>query len=122
MTRLALVPRIERVGFCPGFRFIVQPIHVGLELPSINPPDATAPQFDGREIARAHQGVHLGDAHIKEGRNVLEGEEAGLDDGPGATLALGRRWADHLGTIAPAAVGYRYLTSFAAVWVGTRAI
>ena len=69
---------VQRVLLRPGLGLFVQPFHVGLELPSIDPPDAAAPDLDRGEITRTDERVDLGDAHAEIRRHVVEGEKAGL--------------------------------------------
>ena len=100
----------------------METLDIGLQLPPIDAPHAAPPEFYRGKVARPNQGVHLRDRHAQVDRDIFERQEACLDDGLGTAFFIGRRRAGHFGTIAPGAVGYRYLTLFAAVWVGTRAI
>jgi hypothetical protein len=104
----------------PRLRLLMQPIHVRLELVSVYAPDASPPQFDRRQLPRSHQRVDLRDADVEVDRDILESEEARLDDGPRraliAVLARGGCGGPHEATIAPGAVDSTYLTPFARVW------
>ena len=54
-----------------SFRLLVKPVHVILELFDVHAPYPSAPDLDGRQLARPHQGVHLRNADAEIDRNVL---------------------------------------------------
>jgi hypothetical protein len=120
--RLGAVSGVQGMALGPRPGLFVEPVDVDLQLLAIDAPHTPATELDGREVAGPHQCVDLRNADVEVGGHVLESQEARLHDRSGPTVVLGRRWAIHPRTIAPGAVGYRYLTLFAAVWFSTRAI
>jgi hypothetical protein len=115
------ISRIQRVTLGPRFSFLVKPIDIGLELSAIYSPHTSAPEFDRGEIARTHKCIDLRNRHVQVRRHIFQGQESRLDDRFGSAFFLGRGRAGHSGKIAPGADGYRHLTPFTAVWLGTRA-
>ncbi len=67
----------------PLLGFAAEPIHIGVELTTVNSPDAATPDLYPGQLIGADQRVDLADAHRQVGRNVIEGEQAGLDNRPG---------------------------------------
>ena len=55
----------------PRLRLFVEPVDERLELLSVDPPDAPAPDLDRGELARPDEGVDLRNAHAQVGRDVL---------------------------------------------------
>lgn len=88
----------------PSLGFLVKALHVLFELLAIHTPDAPAADLDRRQLAGAHERVHLRHAHGQIFRHVVQGEESRLD--------LGHRRM----TIAVDDVGYLNLKAFAVVW------
>ena len=75
--------RAEWMSIHPLLGFLPEPVHIGVELTAIDSPDApTADLYPGQLIG-ANQRVDLADADREVGRNVIEGEQAGLDNRPG---------------------------------------
>lgn len=104
----------------PLLGFLVQLFQVGVELTSVDPPDAPAADLDRRKGPRPDQRVDLGNTDAEIGRNILEGHEARLDIRRSALsglCALGRTLRGrHTLTIALGAIRYLDLTLFAPVW------
>ena len=101
----------------PLLRIFVQPLEIGIELPSIHPPYAPAADLDGGEVARADQRVHLRNTHAQVGRNVFQGHETRFHARRGRLRALRRTlWRGHGGKIASYDVGSMDLVLFAPVW------
>lgn len=107
------------MSLSPLLRFFVEALEVGLELCSVDTPNAAAPDLHRRQIPGAYERVHLRDAHAEVGRNILESHESRLDVRGGRLRALGRTLRGHCGTIAPCDVRYLDLTPFAHVWAGS---
>lgn len=55
----------------PLLGFLVKPLDVLLQLPSVDAPYASAPDLDRRQLSGPHQRVHLGDADAQIDRHVL---------------------------------------------------
>lgn len=62
-------------------RELVKAIDVCIEPLSVDPPDPPSSDLDGRQLARADEGVDLAHADIEESCDVGESKEAGLGDG-----------------------------------------
>ena len=73
------LPGVQGVGLRPFVRIPVKPFDVGLELPAINSPNPAPSDLDRRKLARSHQRIHLGDAHVEVVRHVLESHESRFD-------------------------------------------
>ena len=98
----------------PLLRFLVEPLHVILELLAVDAPHAAAPDLDRRQLSGADERIHLRHADAQIDGYVVERQKARLDlDLP---VWRARRVLGHLLTIAAVGVGYLYLASFAAVW------
>lgn len=67
--------------FSPRLRLVVGPLDEGLELGSINPPDAPPADLDRRKPSRSDERVDLRNAHVEVSSDVLEREKAWLDSG-----------------------------------------
>ena len=78
------------MGLGEALRLFVKSIDVRLELFEVHSPDPTAPDLDGRELARPDERVDLRHADVEIGRNVLERQEARLERGslPGRAVAI----------------------------------
>ncbi len=100
----------------PRLRLFVEPVDERLELLSVDPPDATAPDLDRGELARPDERVDLRNAHAQIGRDVVERQEARLDLGPFWALVPSDIPAGHTPTIAAVDDGYMDLALFALVW------
>jgi hypothetical protein len=100
----------------PRFRLLVEPVDERLELPSVDPPHAPAPDLDRGKLARPDERVDLRNAHAQIGRDVVEGQEARLDLGALLPLVTSDIPAGHAPTIAAVEDGYMDLASFALVW------
>ena len=98
--------------FSPRLSLFVQFLDVGLELLPVDPPHAATADLDGRELARPHQRVDLGNADAQIGGDVFEREEPGLDLG---TRLICRRLSWHRARITAEDDGYMDLALFAAV-------
>lgn len=109
MARRSGFAGIERVLAGPRLRLFVEPFHVGLELLAIDPPYPAAPDLDRGKVPRADECVHLRHAHTEVGRDVLEGEEPGLDARTGLVLLR------HRATLSPVGNGILDLMLFAFV-------
>lgn len=99
----------------PRARLFVQAVDVGLELRLVYAPHPSTSDLDRGELARPHECVSLGDAHVQVGGDVLQGEEARLDLPAGASGRVVTFPLRHNGTIAPPSVRYVDLNAFA--WV-----
>ena len=100
----------------PRLGLFVEPVDERLELLSVDPPDAPAPDLDRGELARSDESVDLGNAHAQIGRDIVERQEARLDLGPFWALVPRGIPAGHMLTIAAVDDGYMDLASFALVW------
>lgn len=98
--------------FSPRLRFLMKALDVGLELLSIDAPDAATPDLDRRELSRADQGIHLRDADTQIRGDVLQREESRLDLVAGL---VGGRLAWHPHRIPKDNDGYMDLTMFAPI-------
>lgn len=87
----------------PLLGFLVEPLDVLLQLPSIDTPHAPAPDLDRRQLAGAHERINLGNADTQIGRHIVQSQKARLDLG-------------HSRTIAADGDGYLNLRTFALVW------
>ncbi len=67
----------------PLLGFSPEPVHICVELTTINPPDTATTDLYPRQLIGANQRVDLTDTDCKIGRNVIEGEQAGLDNRSG---------------------------------------
>ena len=103
----------------PLLGLLVQPLHIGLELPPIDAPDPAAPDLDGWKLSGANQRVHLRDADRQVDRHIVEGQKARLYLRFAIAGAAGLR-SGHRPTIALDHGRYLHLAAFAAVcchWV-----
>ena len=100
----------------PRLRLLVEPVDERLELLSVDPPHAPAPDLDRGELARPDERVDLRNAHAQIGRDVVERQEALLDLGLVSALVSSGIPAGHTPTIAAVDDGYMDLASFALVW------
>ena len=66
---------VEGMSFGPLVRLVMKPFDVRLELPAIDPPDASAADLDGWELARPDERIDLRNAHVEEVGNVLKCHE-----------------------------------------------
>ena len=55
----------------PRLGLFVEPVDERLELLSVDPPDAPAPDLDRGELARSDESVDLRNAHAQIGRDIL---------------------------------------------------
>lgn len=100
------------MGPSPRAGLFVEALDVGIELLSIYPPYAAAPDLDGGKRPGAHECIDLRDADIEKSGHVLEGEEARLlGSSTGALLV----YLSHKSRLAPNDGGYVDLPSFASV-------
>lgn len=60
----------------PFVGFLVEALDIRLQLPAIDPPDASSTDLDGGQLARPHERVDLGHADVEEVGNVFERHEA----------------------------------------------
>jgi hypothetical protein len=67
--------RIQRVGLGPLLGLLMEPLDIGLELPSIDPPDASAADLDRRKVARSDERIDLGHAHVEVIGDIFERHE-----------------------------------------------
>lgn len=65
----------------PRRRFLVQSNDVLLKGSAIDSPNPAPADLYRRQIARAHKGIRLGNAHIQIDRHILKREELGLYNG-----------------------------------------
>jgi hypothetical protein len=100
----------------PRLGFFVEPVDERLELLSVDPPDAAAPDLDRGELARPDESVDLRNAHAQIGRDIVERQEARLYLRPFWGLVPRDIPAGHTPTIAAVDDGYMDLASFAVVW------
>ena len=100
----------------PVFRFLVESLDVGLELPAVPSPDPAPAYLDAGQLVRADESVHLLDADRKVCRDVFQREKPGLDRGPRRLLAGSPTGARHGATVALGSRLWLGLTVFAPVW------
>lgn len=67
----------------PLFGLAPEPIHVGVELAPVDPPDASTADLYPGQLIGTNQRVDLPDTDGEVRRNVIEGQQAGLDNRPG---------------------------------------
>ncbi len=67
----------------PFLGVAAEPVHISVELATINPPDAAPSDLYSGKLIRADQRVDLANADCEIGRDVIEGEETRLDTRPG---------------------------------------
>lgn len=75
--------RAERMSVNPLLGFAPEPVHISVELTTINSPDAATADLYPGQLIGADQRVDLTDADREVGRNVIEGKQAGFDNRPG---------------------------------------
>ena len=63
----------------PRLGLLVESLEVGLELRPIYAPNPTAAKLDSRKVSGSNERVDLRHADVQVRRNVLEGQEPGLD-------------------------------------------
>lgn len=66
----------------PFLGFAAEPVDIGVELTTIDSPDAATADLYPGQLVRANQGVYLAHTDREVGRNVIEGKQAGLDNRP----------------------------------------
>ena len=115
--RSALAAWVERMLLGPLFRLLVKPLDVGLELPSVHPPDPSAPDLDRGEVARSNKRVDLRNADAQVRGHIVEREETGLDGRPPRRIVL----LGHRAKLSPDCVRFINLDAFAYVYARERA-
>lgn len=63
----------------PRLGLFMESLQVGLELCPIYAPDPSSAKLDGGKVPGPYESVNLGHADVQVRRNVLEGQEPGLD-------------------------------------------
>lgn len=97
----------------PSAGFLMEALHIGLELRLVHPPNPASADLDGGQVAVPYERVDLLDAHREVYGDVFEGHEARFDRRPGRFLRRTLIWTGHERRIAPELSVYVFLKTFA---------
>jgi hypothetical protein len=100
------------MGSSPFPGLLVFALDVVVQLSAVDPPNPSAADLYGGQLAGAHEGISLGHAHAEVCGDVLEGQKAGLDAAVWRPwFLITARWR-HGFTLATLDVLYGCLTGF----------
>ncbi len=102
---------IEGMRLRPRLGLLVESLEVALELRPICTPNPTAAKLDSRKVSGSNKRVDLRHADVQVRRNVLEGQEPGLDP-----CTFSRSLGLTFRTIALRPPRFLYLSQFGSVW------